>query len=151
MMKLYLVTVAAFFATAASPSHAQFYDPGMVNNQANIFLNAEINRVTINTGPARSSGSSNRSGRASSRNDIADRVQVAALEALRPGLQRHWREDGETKAKQWYMRSASRIGTQMGSLLAEYNRRFRAQGRGAADAWYIRSAQEAGARISAED
>ena len=149
-MKLYPLAIAALLSLCALPGHAQFYDPAMVNNQANIFLNSEINRVTINSGAARSSGSFNRSRRAPSRNDISNRVQAAALEALRPGLQRHWREGGEASAKQWYIRSASRIGGEMGRLVNEYNRRLDAYGRRAADDWYIQSAQQAGARISSE-
>jgi len=150
-MKYRAIAAAAVLIACSTPSYGQFYDPGMVNNQANIFLNSEINRITINSGRARSSGSSSPPAAATRRNDIADRVEVAALEALRPGLQRHWRENGEASAKQWYMRSASRIGSEMGRLLPEYNRRFRAYGRRAADAWYLRLAQQAGARISAEN
>lgn len=60
-MKPYSVAIVAMLTVWAAPSHAQYYDPGMVNNQANIFLNAEINRVTIDSGSARSSGSSSRS------------------------------------------------------------------------------------------
>lgn len=149
-MESYSVAIVAMLAIWVPSSYGQFYDPAMVSNQANIFLNAEINRITIHSGVERSSGPSNRSQPAPGRNDIVDRVQVVALEALRPGLQRHWREDGEKEARQWYVRAARRIGASMGGLLAEYNRRFRIYGRRAADDWYIQSAQQAGARISAE-
>lgn len=151
-MKRSLLAAAGLLALSSVPSYAQFgYDPVMVNNWANIYLNTEINRITIDSGTARSSGPSHRSRPIPRRNDIRVRVQVAALEALRPGLHRHWREQGEAKATQWYVRSASRIGREMGGLLAEYNRRLNSSGQGAADAWYIRSAQQFGARISAEN
>ncbi|MFT4163502.1 hypothetical protein [Shinella sp.] len=151
-MKRHLFAAAGLLALSSFPGFAQFgYDPVMVNNWANIYLNTEINRITINSGRAGSSSPADQSRPTPSINDIEVRVQVAALESLRPGLHRHWREEGKAKATQWYVRSAGRIGREMGGLLGEYNRRLGRAGQAAADAWYIRSAQQSGARISAED
>ena len=123
---------------------------------ANTFLNSEINRTMLNAMPNGSSPGSNN--RRASRTPpplytlpIETQVEVTALEALRPGLQRQWRTHGQQAAQRWYVAAGRRIGGQMGSLLSEYRRRAARDGRAQADRWYLARAREAGARISATD
>lgn len=141
--------------------HAQDYTPYMdfaANNAAvaNTFLNSEINRTMINAAPGGSPSS--RNGTRASRTPppldtlpIQARVEVAALEALRPGLQRQWRTHGQQAAQRWYMASARKIGGEMGSLVREYRMRAMRDGGARADSWYLDRAREAGARIGAAD
>lgn len=148
-MRVTAVLLSAVCVTGSqlipATSHAQFYDPAMVNAQANIFLNAEINRVTINTGAqGRASASTHRP----TQPPIESRVEVAALEALRAGLVKRWQAQGETAAKRWYVKAARTIGQEMGSLASEHRRRVERHGQAAADHWYLAQARAAGARLS---
>ena len=151
----------ASLSAVVAPVHAQEYQPyygntAFGNAAANTFLNSEINRTMLDAVP---------NGRSSERNDrrtpptppplytlpIESQVEVTALEALRPGLQRQWRTHGQQAAQRWYVAAGRKIGGQMGALLAEYRRRAARDGRAPADRWYLEQAREAGARISAAD
>lgn len=140
-----LRTAVFLLALAASAAEAQFYDPAVYNNQANIFLNGEINRITINSGISQPSTRPAPSARRRLQ-PIEDRVMIAALEALRPGLQRRWAADGEREAKAWYVATARNLGHDMGSLVSEYRRKVARQGEARADGWYIATARSAGKR-----
>lgn len=148
-------------STVVMPAYAQDYTPYLDFASgsaavANTFLNSEINRTMLNTSPGSRSSDRN-SPRASQTPPpiytlpIETQVEVASLEALRPGLQHQWRTYGKQAAQSWYVASARRIGGQMGSLLPEYRRRVARDGRARADSWYLAQAREAGAQISATE
>lgn len=143
---LRLIAVTAAIVLTATAASAQFY-PSTTNALANNFLNGELNRVTINSGTPRSRRYP-RSTTPSATNDlpISSRVEAAALEALRPALQRHWATEGERSAKAWYVASARELGREMGALLPEYRRQVSLSGQVAADTWYINAARKAGQR-----
>ena len=144
---LRLVAVTATAITlAATAANAQFY-PSTTNALANTFLNGELNRVTINSGTPRPQRYP-RSTTPQATNDlpVTSRVEAAALEALRPALQRRWAAEGERGAKAWYVATARELGREMGALLPEYRRQIGVRGQVAADAWYIDAARRAGQR-----
>jgi len=147
---------AALTLGAAAAVQAQFgYDPVMVNNWANIYLNGEINRITIQSATPGQGGRTvtrprNPPASAISTWPIEQRLEITALEALRPGLHRHWRQEGAQAAQRWYVASARRIGAEMGALVPDYRRRVARDGRGRADQWFLAQARQAGARLNAD-
>lgn len=144
---LRLVVFIAAIALAAAVAPAQFY-PSTTNALANTFLNGELNRVTINNGMPRPQRYPRPTTTPATNNlPIVSRVEAAALEALRPALQRHWATEGERSAKAWYVASARELGRELGVLLPEYRRRVDLRGQVAADAWYIDAARTAGQRM----
>ena len=134
----------------AAPSHAQccFYQQ-TAQGQANVFLNGEINRITTKTAsPSRSGTHARTPAPATPRQmPIADRVQVAGMEALRPGLQRRWTALGADRAQAWYVQTATTLGSRMGRLVPEYNQRLARDGAQRADQWYIDEARRTGQEL----
>lgn len=140
-------SLAAYLAVALASfepvAQAQYYDPSWAQGQANIFINSEINRTMIESLPRAGTG-----GGATVRPaPIQARVEKAAIEALRSGLQRRWAAAGEQQAKAWYVGAARAVGGEMGRLVPEYNRRVARDGVALADRWYTDQATRAGERL----
>ena len=133
----------------ALPGRAQccFY-PETVQGQANVFLNGEINRITTQNASPPRSGANNQTQTPTTRQmPIADRVQVAGMEALRPGLQRRWTALGADRAQAWYVQTAATLGSRMGKLVPEYHQRLTRDGAQRADQWFIDEARRAGREL----